>query len=513
MTVALLGLLAISMLALMIGDSDDSSSSDDTDAGPDDGAISPSADAEVVEGTSSNDLMDALNFERVTLEGRDGDDTLVSGVFADSADLRGGAGDDLITTAASNTALRGGEGDDTLEGGFNAYLSGGDGNDSLSADEQSVLLGDAGDDALQAREGSYLYGGDGDDTLEASDPFNALGDLTPINLEGGSGADTYRIVVSPDETEGNEALPAYLISDFDLASDELRIAATDGSDLRFLIVDAPSSEGSVVNVYQRLGVTPIATIGLAGVDAADINDDDSDEFLRFGQTEGDDLIIRATPALEGTTGADQIDVAGEPWVTTGEGNDTVAVLTDTASYVDLGSGDDVFSANGEATVLAGDGEDTINVGPGAVVEESDGADDIFLDLSDAANSTLVSEIDFGDDTDSLEITLPTSGGPVVALTLHEGTGGSNGYDDHSMILVQIEDGYSGAIDDTLMQGIADEAFHGDPVEGLPAYRTIAEIDLGARYYDDFTYTWGAGLNEVVDITYDGVLAGTYLEDV
>ena len=184
-------------------------------------------DAAVLTGGVGANLIDASGFSKVvTINGLDGNDTLLGGLAADRID--GGNGNDRITGGAGANTLFGGDGVDRvvetsnaalfsvsnsavvgtqteriysfeqaeLTGGASANaisvasnftgpvtLNGGAGNDTLLGNQfGDVLNGDAGNDSLNGGLGDdTLNGGDGNDTL--------LGQVGNDSLDGGAGAD------------------------------------------------------------------------------------------------------------------------------------------------------------------------------------------------------------------------------------------------------------------------------------------------------------------------------------
>jgi len=115
-----------------------------------------------------------------TLVGNDGDDSIMGGAGRDV--LAGGAGDDQLAGQGGNDTLLGHDGDDILNGGAGRdALSGGDGNDRLRGGTQNDLLtGGLGNDVIQGNAGhDTLAGDDGDDSLS--------GGMGSDKLDGGSG--------------------------------------------------------------------------------------------------------------------------------------------------------------------------------------------------------------------------------------------------------------------------------------------------------------------------------------
>jgi Ca2+-binding RTX toxin-like protein len=144
-------------------------------------------------------------FKKIEISGLAGDDTISSDI-AVSTKVRGGDGNDKITTGAGKDEVDGGIGNDTISSGAGRdELKGGDGNDSLSggadgdhlsggkgADE---LYGEAGNDKLSGgADNDKLVGGDGNDAL--------FGDQGADTLDGGAGSDLLRGGADTDSITG-----------------------------------------------------------------------------------------------------------------------------------------------------------------------------------------------------------------------------------------------------------------------------------------------------------------------
>ena len=136
----------------------------------------------VFQGGARRNMIDASAFTAgsVTLDGGDGNDTLVGGAGNDA--LIGGNGRDILAGGAGNDALIGGNGRD--------FLVGGDGNDTLNgvgtqngAGEQDTLAGGLGADffVLATREADFYVGQRRRDFALITD-FNVLEDT--IQLRG-----------------------------------------------------------------------------------------------------------------------------------------------------------------------------------------------------------------------------------------------------------------------------------------------------------------------------------------
>jgi len=108
------------------------------------------ADDELVEGSTGNDILEAIGFTGNTLEGFAGNDELIAGT---NGTLNGGDGNDILeaTPGGGGNVLNGDAGDDDLFGGSVLdnpdTLNGGDGNDRLFAGlTANILTGGAGSD-------------------------------------------------------------------------------------------------------------------------------------------------------------------------------------------------------------------------------------------------------------------------------------------------------------------------------------------------------------------------------
>lgn len=211
------GLIALLFAIPFLNDDDDGS---DAPAGP---TLDPVNGT--VTGTEGADDIDmiALNAEEtdpdidyVTAYGREGDDTISaldgSSAYGDDGDdiidfaggegettIDGGAGDDVLTGAASYSDILGGAGNDTVNISWDT---------SSDGDDPFVDLGD-GDDLLifdgPAGTGYGVIDGAGDDTIRilnaSANPM--IGDGSP-GFTAGAGNDVYEFTLRPD---GNAVIP------------------------------------------------------------------------------------------------------------------------------------------------------------------------------------------------------------------------------------------------------------------------------------------------------------------
>tara|TARA_R110002096_G_scaffold2793_5_gene14418 strand:+ start:3684 stop:4748 length:1065 start_codon:yes stop_codon:yes gene_type:complete len=183
-----------------------------------------------------------------------GDDWAAGGIGDDN--IRGGKGDDIISDDSGANSLRGGRGDDVITVGDNStgsILRGGNGNDRLTSGKGSdtlnggrgddVIIGGAGDDRLRGGTGDdYLNGGWGND-----------------KLSGGAGADVFEF---NHHADGNN-----IITDFEVGVDQIYLPAY-GWDFDQL---------TLTQVGQKTLITMDDTdfsITLRGIDMADLGAND-----------------------------------------------------------------------------------------------------------------------------------------------------------------------------------------------------------------------------------------------
>jgi Ca2+-binding RTX toxin-like protein len=125
---------------------------------------------------------DLAGINRIAVEGRGGDDTIVvdddvvRGIFINGGigndTVSGGAGADTVKGGRGEDAVNAGSGSDRLEGNQGSdLLSGEDGNDRLDGgDSGDSLFGGDGNDTLTGGQGiDQLFGEDGSDTFFARD--------------------------------------------------------------------------------------------------------------------------------------------------------------------------------------------------------------------------------------------------------------------------------------------------------------------------------------------------------
>lgn len=203
-----------------------------------------------------------------------------------------------------SVVLRGGEGDDTLSSdGLEVVIRGGTGDDRINAEDTSFTFGGEGDDEIivdvrGSRDedvSTLIDGGPGDDTLTAIKLFRTGPDnMTPVIMIGGDGADTFTVDVrsaslpgvGDDEPRPIELSELATITDFDPDEDKLVITYESSSPVvEFNVRQAPSSsgEGSTFVQFTTSGNSVeepvVGSVRLAGL--LDLTVEDV-EFVRTG---------------------------------------------------------------------------------------------------------------------------------------------------------------------------------------------------------------------------------------
>ncbi len=399
-------------------------------------------------GGAENDTLDGGS-ENDSLYGGDGNDQLTGGTASDY--LYGEAGADTLQDDDGNDTLGGGAGEDLLVGGQgNDSLDGDDDNDRLNGGAgNDTLVGGAGADTLVGEGGNdALNGSSGNDLVQAGEGADTLYSAGADTLEGGAGADNYRLSLVSG-TPGSTLTATTRILGFEQGVDQISIDLTYYG--RNLVFNAGA---------QAAGVVPYGGDGLADVFYRfeggqtrlyiDANDD--------GKIDGSDLVVEIAGEKDLTTAdfAAIFRVArGTPNADTLTGGD----LDDTIYGV---AGDDLMLGGLGADVLqAGEGNDTLNGG--------DGADDLY---GSVGNDSLVGgigadELIGGDGNDTLlggndNDSLTAGSG---SDTLQGGLGNDYLYGNAGQDTLEGEDGndslYGDDDNDLLRGGIGNDQLSGD----------------------------------------------------
>lgn len=327
------------------------------------------------DGGSGDDTIEVLSgvTTPVTLNGGDGNDTLIySG--SGTATLNGGAGNDILSSFSTNTVtINGGAGDDIISGGSgDDILSGGLGNDTLTGGAgDDIIFGNEGDDTVRGGvDNDSLFGGVGNDQLAGGNGDDTLrgGDGDDILL-GGQGAD------SIFGEAGNDSIQFFSMETDDavdllsggIDTDTIEILGTNGDD--HLTIQQISNTFSIENSASALDengnlVTQTGSFQFsrpADFSASDI------ENLQITGRDGDDKIT----AIGSFTG-NALRIDG------GEGND-ILKGADSRNILIGGNGDDtLIGGNDEDEIHGGDGNDIIDGVAGSdVIYGGAGADIIF----------------------------------------------------------------------------------------------------------------------------------------
>ena len=406
---------------------------------------------EKVIGSFLDDVLTAGN-AAITLDGSEGDDTLVSGFGADS--LEGGGGSNSVDYSLStdavtlDLALGAGTGgfatgdtlghivhatgsafDDMMGAGVeNNLLSGGDGNDTLDGGlGNDSLVGDIGDD--------LVVGGGGNDLLQGGLGQNTLiGDVGSDTMIGSNGIDTV------DYSYASAGLFATLNG----ATEGVAFVADDDVDMLVGIENIIGSNFSDSLIGDTSGNTFDAGIGndtlLGGGGSDTLRGDDGSDSLSGDM--GDD-------SLQGDLGDDTLaGGSGNDAIRGGDGTDFVSY-----AYVAGGSGVSASLVSGSASVNIADSDMLFGI---EGLSGSDFADSLIGDASanyldgNSGNDTLSG----GAGNDTLwgggGIDVADYGGESTAVTVNLASGLGFGVSAGIDILSDIENVAAGSGNDSLI---------------------------------------------------------------
>jgi Ca2+-binding RTX toxin-like protein len=381
-------------------------------------ALDSGANAEIVVNAGGGaDVVDAsalgaADYQALTVNGGEGDDTLTGGVDNDT--LRGDAGGDRVIGFRGGDNMSGGEGDDVLvwNNGDGSDIANGEGGTDEVEVNGSPTAGDAFSYKPGAAAGRVAFertnlgkftidleaerlglNGLGGEDVMAPDPAvpTGLNGRTALALDGGTGADQ---LTGGDGADVVNAGPgADLTSggpgaDLLNGGDDNDRLAGDGGDDR-LVGDRGTDQllgvdGDDTLVWNN-GDGSDEELGGAGFDRLEVNGatpagDELKLFAEGGVTKFERVnLVKFTltmPAVEGRGGIEAASING------GGGNDVLTVsagLGDLSVSSDGGAGNDRLVGAEEAdSFFGGSGDDMLTTGKGRdVADGQDGADQLF----------------------------------------------------------------------------------------------------------------------------------------
>ena len=475
----------------------------------------------IVQAGAGNDVIDLTGITdaniKYEIEGGEGNDQIMLAATAGLATVRGGGGDDKITTGAGDDLIFGDDGNDEINAGNGKNVVfgdtarvkdgiatarvGGTGADKITGgSDVDVLVGGGGDDEIhgggsadwivgdgavitlsgtadghfdagdivdQDRSSSggadKLYGEDGDDLM-----FAGAGDDL---MEGGDGADRMEGGRGKDDIKGQAGA--------DLIFGGLQDDTISGGDDADVIWgedgrDDIHGDGGMDEIHGGLGNDTIHGDAdkdfifgdsdpdrIWGGDGDDEIDGGAGNNEIYGEA-GKDTIVAFLGAdrIFGGLGDDSINGGlGKNWIEGNEGNDTI---------VTPGGDSTIFGNDGDDTITAGGGKDIIQGQAGADIIDAGGGDDTVdggLD-GDTIHGGTGADVIFGGEGDdfiygNFDAVSPAADG---ANEIHGGDGfdhiwGGNGVDtifgddDDDVVF-----GLGG--DDTISGGKDDDELHG-----------------------------------------------------
>ncbi len=352
-------------------------------------------DFELIFGTLEDDVLDTF----------DPPPALFDGSF-DIVFLGAGEDEVLFSEVSDPNRVFLGDGGDEAEVGPGSTVRAGAGADveifinPSGLPGSATVFGGTGDDSLFIVDGSnQLFGGAGDDTLIVSE---ATGDGNL--LVGGSGADTFQIVVAevPDF--------ASVIADFDSAEgDTIFIDGVGVTAFDELLLDV-QVDGTLISLSET---QPLAfVLGVTDLSADDFTLPGGGDAPAGTSTAPDvaaltsELVLGDGQTVDGTADADTFIVEGSTNIVNGDaGDDDLNIAEGTGNVLNGDAGDDILDgSDGTANTLdGGDDDDTLFGGLDDTLSGGLG-DDRLIDAN-SAGGILFDLTDGGFDT----VTLVTAG--------------------------------------------------------------------------------------------------------
>jgi Ca2+-binding RTX toxin-like protein len=290
----------------------------------------------LIDTSGGSDRAGVVNGAAILL-GRSGDDTMTGWNLDDA--LYGGGGRDILFGGAGNDRLLGLTGDDRLFGGMGRdLLAGGVGND--------LLTGGADEDTLSAGPGNDTLRGEAGDDLILVAQRTGDPDTRPANMVlayGGDGNDIFDVLRPIQERGDSRSAPV-------------------------------AEDGGMVDLYGGLGADDIYMYEIAGGSLYGGEGDDNisggvardvtGSVALFGGAGNDNLYGGLGSDIYGGTGDDIVNLMEGGKATTGDGNDTVYIVTNYLADSTSGTGGEVYGGGGSDTVTGNQRGDTIHGGDG-----------------------------------------------------------------------------------------------------------------------------------------------------
>ncbi|MBD1997994.1 calcium-binding protein [Leptolyngbya sp. FACHB-541] len=351
--------------------------------------------------------------------------------------IRGNAGNNILRGEAGNDVLEGGIGSDVLDGGTGAdLLSGGDGNDLYITDNEGDVINEVGTgiDTVRSSITSTLasnlenleligvgnidgIGNTGDNTIIGNGANNILSGLAGNDtleggagndiLNGGAGIDVMRGGLG-DDIYGIDNLSDTVFEDADAGIDrvESSVNFTLGANFENLTLTGTATNGTG-NALRNTIIGNGSNNRLDGGAGADVMSGGagSDTYV---VDDISDTVIEAENA-----GIDAVESSVNFTLSENVENLT---LTGTGNINGTGNGlaNTIVGNSGNNRIDGGAGVDNLSGGLGADIYVVDNAGDIIIELSNAGNDTVESNITY------------TLGANLENLTLVAGAGDING---------------------------------------------------------------------------------------
>ncbi len=376
------------------------------------------SEAGTIDAASNDDDADPTNDNTLTFQQIEsirlgsGNDTVIGGSTADSADM--GDGDDtwVLTDGFGDDNITGGEGGETTGDHIDgSALTLGVTVDFSDSEEGSILQGT---DKADFAEIELITTGSGDDTVNGGVGNDNVSTGAGFDtISGGAGNDTFDAGIGNDTLDGGTGNDTLIGGDGD---DSFMMTNGFGDDI---ITGGEGGEVADGDVINGATLTEDITVTFTGAEEGTFSG--ASGSSDFSQIEGvitgsgDDTINGGTGDDTVATGAGN-DVAfggaGNDFIATGSGNDTL----------DGGAGNDIL--------LAGEGDDTLTIGDGDSAFGEDGDDTFTVNDPDLLNPGATITVDGGSGSetggDTLRLGQLANLQDVLANAVDDGTGSFSG---------------------------------------------------------------------------------------